>query len=134
MRISTGIAGLDKMLNGGLISNKLYLIKGGPGTGKTTLSTHFTMEGLKNGEVVMYITLGESKEEIKEEMSVFGFEFDEDKVMFIDASPTGDSTIFGDMYFTDLVPDIHGFKAVLEHKLEENRPKRVVVDPITMLE
>lgn len=134
MRISTGIVGLDKMLNGGLISNKLYLIKGGPGTGKTTLSTHFTMEGLKNGEVVMYITLGESKEEIKEEMSMFGFGFDEDKVVFIDASPTGDSTIFGDMYFANLVPDIQGFRAVLEHKLEENRPTRVVIDPITMLE
>ncbi|RLI74888.1 ATPase, partial [Archaeoglobales archaeon] len=68
MKLSTGIEGLDKMLKGGLVPYKLYLIKGGPGTGKTTLSTHFTIEGVRNGEKVMYITLGESKEEIKEEM------------------------------------------------------------------
>lgn len=52
-RISTGIEGLDKMLNGGLIPGRAYLVKGGPGTGKTTLAVHFLMEGVKNGEKML---------------------------------------------------------------------------------
>ena len=48
--LKTGIKGLDEILNGGLISERFYLVRGGPGTGKTTLGLHFLIEGLKNIE------------------------------------------------------------------------------------
>ena len=47
MRISTGVEELDKMLHGGLIPGRAYLVKGGPGSGKTTLTIHFLIEGAK---------------------------------------------------------------------------------------
>jgi circadian clock protein KaiC len=40
--ISTGIPGLDELLIGGLTPNRMYLIEGNPGTGKTTLALQFS--------------------------------------------------------------------------------------------
>lgn len=63
---STGISGLDEILNGGLPSDHLYLIDGSPGTGKTTLALQFLMEGVKKGEQGLYVTLSESREELEQ--------------------------------------------------------------------
>lgn len=60
----TGVAGLDKILNGGLPSNHIYLLDGSPGTGKTTLAMQFLLEGVALGETGLYITLSESKDEL----------------------------------------------------------------------
>ncbi len=61
-RASTGIEGLDYILKGGLSKNRLYLVQGNPGTGKTTMGLQFLLEGEKKGEKGLYITLSESKE------------------------------------------------------------------------
>ena len=58
-RLSTGIPGLDEILQGGLIQNRAYLVRGGPGTGKTTLGTHFLAAGVLAGEKTLLITLSE---------------------------------------------------------------------------
>lgn len=59
-RISTGSAGLDDILGGGLDANRLYLYEGRPGTGKTTAALQFLRAGAHLGEVVLYITLSET--------------------------------------------------------------------------
>jgi len=64
-RISTGVAGLDEILNGGLIQNRVYLIEGVPGAGKTTLGLHFLLEGVQRGEPGLYITLSETAAELQ---------------------------------------------------------------------
>ena len=64
-RAATGIAGLDDVLHGGFIRNRLYLVEGTPGSGKTTLALEFLMEGAKRGESVLYVTLSETIEEVK---------------------------------------------------------------------
>jgi circadian clock protein KaiC len=61
----TGISGLDDVLGGGLTPNRLYLLEGMPGSGKTTLAFQFLLEGVKQGERVLYITLSETEEEIR---------------------------------------------------------------------
>ena len=63
-RTKTGIPGLDNILSGGLIANRLYLVNGDPGSGKTTLALHYLMEGVRLGEKCLYITLSETKEEL----------------------------------------------------------------------
>lgn len=63
-RCATGVEGLDVILKGGLPKNRLYLVKGDPGVGKTTLAMQFLMEGVRNGETGLYITLSETKDEI----------------------------------------------------------------------
>src|SRR5689334_9933628 len=61
---STGIEGLDDVVRGGLPRNRLYLVQGDPGSGKTTMGLQFLMEGQRRGEQGMYITLSETREEI----------------------------------------------------------------------
>ena len=55
----TGIRGLDDILAGGLPANRLYLVRGAPGTGKTTLALQFLLEGRRCGERGLYITLSD---------------------------------------------------------------------------
>jgi circadian clock protein KaiC len=64
-RARTGIAGLDHVLNGGLPANRLYLVEGTPGAGKTTLALSFLMEGRARGERGLYITLSETVPELR---------------------------------------------------------------------
>jgi circadian clock protein KaiC len=49
-RLSTGSAGLDEMLNGGIPAGYSMLLIGPPGCGKTMLATAFLAEGARNGE------------------------------------------------------------------------------------
>src|ERR1700761_3079059 len=64
-RCTTGIEGLDDILGGGLPRNRVYLIQGDPGAGKTTLALQFLLEGVKQGETGLYITLSETREELE---------------------------------------------------------------------
>jgi len=75
-RISTGIAGFDQILNGGLPENHLFLIEGDPGTGKTTLALQFLLEGRKQGEKVLYVTLSESESELRTVAESHGWSLD----------------------------------------------------------
>ncbi len=63
-RVSTGVDGLDDVLNGGLVTNRLYLLEGSPGTGKTTIALQFLLEGARQGWRGLYITLSETEEEL----------------------------------------------------------------------
>jgi circadian clock protein KaiC len=63
--ISTGSVGLDNILAGGFDADRLYLIEGRPGTGKTTLALQFLLEGVRLGEGCLYVTLSESKRELQ---------------------------------------------------------------------
>ena len=64
-RAKIGIKGLDDILGGGLPTNHLYLVDGDPGTGKTTMALQFLLEGARNGERGLYVTLSESREELE---------------------------------------------------------------------
>jgi len=75
-RLSTGIAGLDYILKGGLPKSRLHLIEGSPGTGKTTLALMFVLEGERLGEKGLYITLSESKEELISAAASHGWSLD----------------------------------------------------------
>ncbi|HUJ14783.1 MAG TPA: ATPase domain-containing protein, partial [Thermoanaerobaculia bacterium] len=61
---ATGIEGLDHILLGGFPRNHVYLLQGDPGVGKTTLGLQFLLEGVRNGETALYITLSETKDEL----------------------------------------------------------------------
>lgn len=73
---STGIAGLDSILGGGLPSSRLYLLDGSPGTGKTTLALQFLLAGVARNEAGLYVTLSESREELHEVAVSHGWTLD----------------------------------------------------------
>lgn len=76
-RVSTGVPGFDQLVDGGFPLGSVTLLTGGPGTGKTTFCSQFLWEGLQKGEKCLYITTEELPDEIKDDASQFGYNFDE---------------------------------------------------------
>src|SRR4028119_2014405 len=74
--MGTGVAGLDDILRGGLTPSRLYLIEGNPGSGKTTLSLQFLLEGVRLGESTLYVTLSETKRELMSVARSHGWSLD----------------------------------------------------------
>jgi len=73
-RALTGIEGLDDVLGGGLPRNRLYLVQGDPGVGKTTLGLQFLRAAAQRGERALYVTLSESREEIEDVVRSHGWD------------------------------------------------------------
>jgi len=63
--IGSGVPGLDDVLGGGWLPNRMYLIEGTPGSGKTTIALQFLREGVQCGESVLYVTLSETERELR---------------------------------------------------------------------
>jgi circadian clock protein KaiC len=75
-RTSTGVEGLDDILGGGVTPNRLYLVEGTPGTGKTTISLQFLIEGARCGEPGLYVTLSETEAELRAVAQTHGWSLD----------------------------------------------------------
>src|SRR5690554_4287478 len=71
--VSSGIEGLDKILDGGYTPHRLYLLEGVPGSGKTTMAMQFLLEGVRRGETVLYVTLSETRDELEEAAASHGW-------------------------------------------------------------
>ncbi|CAM3015081.1 Circadian clock protein kinase KaiC [Methylobacterium mesophilicum] len=74
--LSTGIGGLDEILDGGLTRGRLYLLEGTPGTGKTTVGLQFLLDGVARGEKGLYVTLSESADELSFAAGTHGWSLD----------------------------------------------------------
>src|SRR5690349_19379359 len=87
-RISTGIQGLDSLIEGGIPRGFTVLVAGNPGTGKTILSSHFLYAGLKSGEAGIYVSFSESKQQFYANVNRLGLDFvkyeKEGKFLFLD--------------------------------------------------
>ncbi|MGV7207707.1 ATPase domain-containing protein [Oxalobacteraceae bacterium A2-2] len=77
IRISSGVPGLDDVLCGGLTAERVYLVEGDPGTGKTTLGLQFLLDGLARGERGLYITLSETADELYAVAESHGWSIDQ---------------------------------------------------------
>ena len=121
-KIKTGIDGLDNLLSGGILKNHIILVSGGAGSGKTTFLCQYIHEGLKNGEICLYITLEESKQQIIEDAMQFGWDFgmyEKQKKLFI--KQYNPFELSGDL-------SLNSF----EHYIEYIKATRVVIDPISL--
>ena len=130
---ATGIDGLDDILGGGLRTNRLYLIEGVPGSGKTTLAMQFLQEGVRRGEPVLYITLSETKEELQEVAESHDWSLD--GITLRELVPS-ESALHPDEQYTMFHPsDVElseTTKAILED-VERIKPARVVFDSLSEL-
>ncbi|RLF15158.1 MAG: hypothetical protein DRJ97_04695, partial [Thermoprotei archaeon] len=61
--IATGALGLNEEI-GRYPRGSLIVVKGGPGTGKTSLCLAFLKSGVEVGEKVVYVTFVESKHDL----------------------------------------------------------------------
>ena len=131
-RISTGIPGLDNILDGGLTSGRVYLIEGNPGTGKTTLSLQFLLEGLRKGEPGLYITLSETEEELRAVAATHNWSLDKlslyELVNELGIDPDGEQSVLhpSEVELGETTRDVM-------RRVEEVRPLRIVFDSLSEL-
>jgi circadian clock protein KaiC len=131
MRLSTGIAGLDEILEGGLIPGRAYLLRGGPGTGKTTVGIHFLTSGFLKAEKPLFITMGETEEQIRKNAEAVGFDLE--GVSLLDLSPS--SAFFTEVQSYDIFAPAEVEREPMTQQIiaqvEMLKPQRVFLDAIT---
>jgi len=131
VRVSTGVTGLDEILNGGFIQKRAYLLRGGPGCGKTTLGLHFLTEGTAQGERSLFITLGESEAELCANANALGFDLTQ--VRFLDLSPN--AAFFTEMQTYDIFSPAEVEREPVTRQIMEQiehlKPQRVFLDAMT---
>lgn len=132
-RLSTGVPGLDEILDCGLIPGRTYLVRGGPGTGKTTLGLHFLCADADEPGHNLLITLESSEADIRRDAERLGFDLG--RVEFLDLSPSADR--FREPGPYDIFPPAEverdpTTRRILEY-VERLRPRRVFVDAVTTL-
>lgn len=130
-RLSSGISGLDEVLCGGYVSGQTYLIRGGPGAGKTTLGMHFLTTGAKNGEQVLFITLAETATQLKRTAEGQGFNLE--GVTFLDLSPTPEFFVQIQTYdiFSPAEVEREPTTRRIIQQVETLKPHRIFIDSMT---
>lgn len=93
-RLSTGVEGLDALLENGIPRGFFVAVTGEPGTGKTILCISFIAKGVEEGDRCIYVTTEESRESIINQALQFGMDLnravEEKKLVIIDALMGGD--------------------------------------------
>lgn len=133
VRATTGIEGLDDILGGGYTPNRLYLLEGVPGSGKTTLALQFLLEGARRGEPVLYVTLSETEEELGEVAASHGWSLD--GVTIRELIPSDDS-LQSDEQYTMFHPselELSETTKTILADVERIRPARAVFDSLSEL-
>lgn len=129
----TGIAGLDIILGGGLPRDRLYLVQGDPGAGKTTLALQFLLEGHRLGEPGLYVTLGETRAEIDAVARSHGWSLDGIDVLEI-STVEPEETLHEDETYDVFHPAEVELAQIIQTMLREAervKPMRVVIDSLS---
>ncbi len=132
-KVSTGIEGLDDILQGGLPRNRIYLVQGDPGVGKTTFGLQFLLEGVKQGESCLYVTLSETADELKGVADSHGWSMKDialHELTALDTTvvPEGPNTLFHPSE-VELQETTQSILAIVE----KSKPTRVVFDSLSEL-
>jgi circadian clock protein KaiC len=128
---STGVPGLDEVLSGGLLRDCLYLVEGKPGVGKTTLAMQFLLEGLRQGETCLYVTLSETRRELDVVAASHGWDLQQ--LSLIELSTVA-RAIGGDApntLFRSAEVELAQLAKLLLQEIERIQPLRVVLDSLS---
>ena len=139
-RISTGISGLDELIEGGFPARRVLLVIGGPGSGKTIFAAQFLVNGaLSSTGKVLYVSLEEKKDDFYREMLRFGWDLAklerEDRFVFADGTetmgrPPPQPSVLPRFGRGDSSSPLLG---LIEFEIQQVHPERLVIDPISSL-
>ena len=132
--LSTGISGLDEILGGGLTPNRVYVVEGEPGSGKTTMGLQFLQEGAKKGESVVYVTLAESSDELRGVADSHGWTL---AGVHIHELLPSESQLQPEAHYTMFHPsevEMGTTLGMILSVVEECKPVRVVIDSLSELQ
>src|ERR1700712_793901 len=134
-RIATGVPGLDEVLGGGLPRHRVYMVQGSPGTGKTTMALQLLLEGERRGERGLYVTLSESREELRAVAESHEWSLDHLAVFELSAADAELAALGDDdntLFVSDEVELGERIQALLS-MVDRVKPKRVVIDSCSEL-
>ena len=128
---ATGISGLDDILGGGFARNRIYLLEGSPGTGKTTAALMYLLAGAAAGERTLYITLSETEAELRETSAAHGWDLSGVDVFELvpPESLLDDQQQQSLLYSSDL--ELGETTRMIFDTFERLKPNRVVIDSLS---
>jgi len=126
---STGIHGLDTILGRGLKRNRMYLLQGSPGAGKTTTALQYLLEGAARDEVVLYVTLSETKEELEEVARSHGWSLE--RIPLIDLSALENTSKATNTLYNPAEVELTQLSKLLMDRVHALKPDRLVLDSLS---
>lgn len=126
---STGIAGLDEILRGGLPASNLYILQGAPGSGKTTAALQFLRAGVEKGESCIYVSLSQTRAELNAIATSHGWSLDGIRVEELSASDAANSAADQTIFQTAELR-LDETRRAIEAAIEEHKPDRLVYDSL----
>lgn len=130
-RLSTGVAGLDEILGGGVVPGRTYLVRGHAGTGKTILGLHFLTAGASQGEKTLLISLGEAEEPLRKNASTLGLDLTGISILDLSPSPEFFSEVKSYDIFSPADVEREPMTRKIMEQVEALHPTRVLIDSIT---
>ena len=118
-RISTGVSGLDAMLDGGVWRGTTTLLAGPSGAGKTTIGLQFALEGARQGEPTLYMNFQENPSQLRRTIRTLGVDPAEAQAQGLDlvyASPV-------ELQIDSIIVDMF-------RRIQQGRVRRLVIDAI----
>lgn len=122
-RLSSGIAGLDEMMGGGIPAGDLTAILGPSGSGKTIAALRFVTQELEQGESCQYVSFQEDAEQLVQKAASFGWEL----------APAIDSGQLQIYCVPQGVLDLNVLGAAVRAGLAAGNVRRVAIDSLAEL-
>ena len=133
-RMTTGVPGFDEITHGGFLPGRSYLVVGAAGTGKTIFSLQWLLEGLRQNERCLYLTLAEPADEIVRNAAIMGWDLT--GMEMIDLSPATESIESYEEEYHIFPPSeverVSVWQAVFQ-AIRDVQPQRVMIDSMTQL-
>ncbi|AMV40787.1 ATPase domain-containing protein [Planctomyces sp. SH-PL62] len=129
--VATGIEGLDDILGGGVTPDRVYLIEGNPGSGKTTLALQYLQEGVRIGEPGLYVTLSETQAELRAVARSHGWSLDGITLLELVAP---EAELEPDNQYSMFQPsevELAETTRTILAEVERMKPRRVVIDSLS---
>lgn len=129
-KTSTGMAGLDQILEGGLPRKRTSIISGGPGCGKTVMGIQFILDGVKNHEPGIFISFEETKPALRENAATLGWDLaaleENGSLLLLDNPISTEVVIAGNICLS-------GLRSIIQNAIVKMGAKRVVFDALDVL-
>ena len=124
---------MDSILCGGLPRNRIYLVQGDPGVGKTTLALQFLLEGIRRGETSLYITLSETNEELQEVAASHGWSLSGLNTFELASMQSQLKAESENTFYHPSEVELNRTTKVLLDEIERVKPQRIAFDSLSEL-
>jgi circadian clock protein KaiC len=125
-RIVTGVPELDAILRGGLLRQRIHLIEGRPGTGKTTLGLRYLIEGFRQGDSCLYLTLSETEVELRATAHNHGWNLD--GIQIVEALPLPSDQLASQTLLLPTESELSALVDRIAECVDKSGAARVVID------